>query len=159
MNKIFKAFCRIYQATFHLALPLLPYRSPHVCQSVNDLADVLARLKAEAALLVTDQGVVNAGLAAPVEALLARCGVRCVRYDGTQPNPTVYNVEEALKLYHAGGCGCIIALGGGSAMDCAKGVGARVAYPKRSLRQLKGLLKVLRRIPALIAIPLSLIHI
>ena len=145
MNPICKFLCRVYQAAFHLALPLLPYRNP--------LEGTLKALHPSAALLVTDAGVIRAGLNAPVEALLARCGVRCVRYGGTQPNPTVHNVEEALKMYHESGCSCIIALGGGSAMDCAKGVGARVAYPKKTLRQLKGLLRVLRRIPPLIAIP------
>lgn len=153
MNPLYKVFCRIYQTAFHLALPVLPYRNPKVYESVDALDEVLTQWKPEAALLVTDKGVVNAGLTSTVEALLTRCGVRCIRYDGTQPNPTVCNVEDALKLYHEGGCGCIIALGGGSAMDCAKGVGARVAYPKKSLRQLKGLLRVLRRIPPLIAIP------
>lgn len=153
MNVILKAFCRVYQAAFHLALPVLPYRNPKVYESVDALDEVLTQLKPRSALLVTDKGVVSAGLTAPIEALLTRCGVRCVRYDGTQPNPTVRNVEEALKMYREGGCSCIIALGGGSAMDCAKGVGARVAYPKKTLRQLKGLLRVLRRIPPLIAIP------
>lgn len=153
MNPLYKAFCRVYQGAFRLAQPVLPYRSPKVYESVDALDEVLTRLKPEAALLVTDKGVVSAGLTASVEALLTRCGVRCVRYDGTQPNPTVRNVEDALSMYHEGGCGCIIALGGGSAMDCAKGVGARVARPKKTLRQLKGLLRVHRRIPPLIAIP------
>ena len=43
----------------------------------------------------------------------------------------------------------IIAFGGGSAMDCAKAIGARVAYPSKSLEKLKGLLKVRKKIPLL----------
>ncbi|MGN0794233.1 MAG: iron-containing alcohol dehydrogenase [Aristaeellaceae bacterium] len=153
MNGWEKAFCRVYQAAFRIALPVLPYRSPKVYESVEALEEIMSDLEPSAALLVTDRGVVSAGLSARVEEKLAGCGVKCVRYDGVQPNPTIRNVEEALQMYHEGNCRCILALGGGSAMDCAKGVGARVACPNRTLRQLKGLLKVLRRIPPLIAIP------
>jgi len=74
-------------------------------------------------------------------------------YDGTVPNPTTNNVAEALQLYHEHQCDCIIAFGGGSAMDCAKATGARVARPKKSLAKMKGILKIRKRIPLLIAIP------
>ena len=85
--------------------------------------------------------------------LLAQQGIRCVVYDGTCANPTVENIEQARALYLSEGCRALIAFGGGSSMDCAKAVGARIAYPKKSLDQLKGLLRVLRQIPPLIAIP------
>ena len=62
-------------------------------------------------------------------------------------------MEEARELYLQEGCRCLIAFGGGSSMDCAKAVGARIAYPNRSLDQLKGLLRVWRKLPTLIAIP------
>lgn len=88
-----------------------------------------------------------------MEELLKKSGVRCVVYDKTCANPTVHNVEEARELYVSEKCEGIIAFGGGSSMDCAKAVGARIAYPKKSMGQLKGLLKVLRKIPTLIAIP------
>ena len=74
-------------------------------------------------------------------------------YDKTRPNPTVDNVEEAYSLYREKGCGCLIAVGGGSSMDCAKAVGARAAYPKKSIGEMKGVLKVLRPLPTLIAVP------
>lgn len=79
--------------------------------------------------------------------------MRYAVYDKTQPNPTVANVEEALKMYHKNGCDALIAIGGGSSMDCAKAVGARVAYPKRSVNKMGGILRVLRKLPTLIAIP------
>ena len=71
----------------------------------------------------------------------------------TKPNPTVDNVEEAKRMYIKEKCECLIAFGGGSSIDCAKAVGALVAYPEKNLDQLKGLLKVQRKIPMLIAIP------
>ena len=76
---------------------------------------------------------------------------RSTRHDA--PNPTVQNVEEARTLYIRENCEALIAFGGGSSMGCAKAVGARIAYPKKTLQKMKGLLRVLRRIPPLVAIP------
>ena len=147
------AFCRAFQTAFRLALPLLPYRDPEIIPSLVDLARVFTKEKMKRTLVVTDAGIVRNGLVSPLERVLAENGVDCVIYDGTQPNPTVLNVEDALALYRARGCDSLIAIGGGSAMDCAKAVGARVAHPRKSLRQMKGILRVLRRLPTLIAIP------
>ena len=63
------------------------------------------------------------------------------------------NVEQALEQYHREGCQALIAIGGGSSMDCAKAVGARIARPRTPLGKLKGTLRVWRRLPTLIAIP------
>ncbi len=153
MHTVYKAFCRIYQGVFRLALPFLPYREPKCFDSVDDLLPLMRSLKPSAALLVTDRFLRQSGLTQSIEKVLLTAGVNCVIYDETQPNPTVKNVEDARKLYVENNCGCLIALGGGSAMDCAKGVGARIAYPRKTLSQLKGLLRVLKPIPPLIAIP------
>ncbi|MBQ9151030.1 MAG: iron-containing alcohol dehydrogenase [Clostridia bacterium] len=148
-----KLGCRIFQTAFRAALPVLPYREPTVIPSCAALGEVLHKEKAASVLVVTDRGIIQNGLLAPLEASLRQSGVTYAVYDGTRPNPTVSNVEEALALYRAHGCDALVAIGGGSAMDCAKAVGARVAYPKRTLQSLKGVLRVLRRIPLLIAVP------
>lgn len=136
-----------------MALPFLPYREPKIVRSCATLGDALSNEKIKSVLIVTDQGIVNAGLVKPVQKALEKAGVSYTIYDRTQPNPTVNNVEEALCLYRKYHCEGLIAIGGGSSMDCAKAVGARVAYPKKSLDKLKGMLRVLRRLPTLIAIP------
>ena len=74
-------------------------------------------------------------------------------FDKVVPNPTTAVVEEALSLYKENNCDSLIAIGGGSSMDTAKAVGARIANPKKSLKQMKGILKVIHKIPLLIAIP------
>ena len=74
-------------------------------------------------------------------------------YDKTVANPTTANVEEALKQYLENGCNAIIGFGGGSSMDCAKAVGARVVKPKQSLTKMQGILKVHKKLPLLIAVP------
>ncbi len=153
MNIASKAFCRIFQFCFHMALPVLPYREPKVYNSIDDIVEVLKHQNTKSVLLVTDKGIRGNGITAYLEKLLADNGIRCAVYDKTNANPTVHNVEEARDMYLKEKCECLIAFGGGSSMDCAKAVGARIAYPKRTLNQLKGLLRVLRRIPTLIAIP------
>lgn len=153
MNPLMKCCCRTYQMAFRLAMPLLPYREPERFDGIRDLPPLLERLGIRSVLLVTDRPLREAGVTRPLEELLERSGIRCTVYDGTRANPTVRNVEEALKEYLEGDCQGLIAFGGGSSMDCAKALGARVAYPGRSVNQMKGLLRVLRPLPPLIAIP------
>ena len=153
MNPTSKTFCRTYQFAFHAALPLLPYREPKIFNSIDSLASLLNQLHVHSVLLVTDPVLKSSGITAPLEALLKDNNIHCAVYDKTCSNPTVKNVEEARKLYLEEKCECLIAFGGGPSMDCAKAAGARIAYPKKSLNQLKGLLRVLRKIPTLIAIP------
>lgn len=147
------AFCRVFQTAFKLALPLLPYREPEIASSCSELGNVFKKENICSVLIVTDKGIVNNGLVAPLEKVLNENGVAYTVYDNTLPNPTVQNVEEALAIYNQNRCDSLIAIGGGSSMDCAKALGARVAYPKRTVGQMKGILRILRRLPTLIAVP------
>lgn len=153
MNLVAKVGCRIFQFAFHLALPFLPYREPEVYYNTELIVELLKKRGIRSVLLVTDAGLRKGGSTARLEKLLETKQIKYAVYDKTQANPTVHNVEEALELYRRENCECLIAFGGGSSIDCAKAVGARIAYPKKSLNQLKGLLRVLRKIPTLIAIP------
>ena len=153
MHPAYQIFCRIFQFTFHLALPFLPYREPVRSTRLSDIVKPLDEQGIRSVLLVTDRALREGGITAPLEAILAEQGIRTAIYDRTRQNPTVRNVEEAFALYRKAGCEGLIAFGGGSSIDCAKAVGARVAYPNKSLDQLKGLLRVIRKIPTLIAIP------
>lgn len=153
MNIFAKIYCRVFQTAFRMALPVLPYREPEIIRSCAEIGKVAKKEKISSVLIVTDKGIVNNGLVDPVVAALQASGVSYYIYADTQPNPTVQNVEDALQAYHANHCDALIAIGGGSSMDCAKAVDARVAYPKRTVNQLGGKLKVWRKLPTLIAIP------
>lgn len=153
MNIASRIFCRIFQAGFRLALPVLPYREPKIVNSCAALKNVFEKEKITSVLVVTDKGIVSNGLIAPLEKVLLENGVKFTVYAETQPNPTVANVEAAFDLYRKNNCDCLIAVGGGSSMDCAKAVGARVAYPKKTVGQMKGVLRILRSLPTLIAVP------
>lgn len=76
---------------------------------------------------------------------LDEAGISYTVFNHIGANPTSDMVEEGVKLYHEKGCQAIIAFGGGSPMDCAKGIGARIARPNKSIVQLQGLLKVFKK--------------
>jgi alcohol dehydrogenase class IV len=144
---------RTIQTAFRFAIPFLPYREPKILYSCDGILDVLSACKTVSALIVTSAGCEKRGQIAPTVYALKQNNCRYAIYNETQPNPTVKNVEEALKIYQENSCDTVIAIGGGSAIDCAKGVCARVAYPKKTLNSLAGVMKVRRKIPVLIAIP------
>lgn len=148
-----KIYCRTFQTAFRMALPVLPYRNPKQLGNIEDLSKLLQKKEIKSVLLVTDGGIRAAGLTTPLETALVQKGICCIVYDKTVANPTTENVEEARVLYLKAGCQAIIGFGGGSSMDCAKGVGARIVKPKQSLAKMKGILKVHKRLPLLIAIP------
>ena len=139
-----KIGCRIFQLGFRAALPILPYREPTIVSHCGALSAVFAKEKSKSVLIVTDRGIVKNGLVAPVEAVLLKVGIPYAVYDETSANPTVENVEAALRMYRRNHCNTLIAIGGGSAMDCAKAVGARVVYPKKSLAKMAGILRPLK---------------
>lgn len=153
MNILKKLWCRTFQLGFRIAQPILPYREPKILNAIEEIPLVLKEEKIQSVLLVTDAFLRKSGATASLEKILMDAGIHLAVYDKTQPNPTVNNVEEAKSLFIKENCKCLIALGGGSAMDCAKAVGACIARPKKNLNQLQGVLRVLKKIPTLIAIP------
>ena len=153
MRPLKKIYCRVFQGVFRLALPVLPYRNPEILRRLGDVPPQLKEKNIRRVLMVTDKNLRSLGLTAPLEEALSETGIFCAVYDQTVPNPTVRNAEEARKMYLDNGCEAVIAFGGGSPMDCAKALCARIARPKRSLLQMKGLLKVGRATPLLIAVP------
>jgi alcohol dehydrogenase class IV len=148
-----KIYCRAFQSCFKLALPILPYRNPKILNDVKQIPDVLIKNHCDSVLIVTDKTIMSFGLTKRLEHALKKKNIHYAIYDKTVPNPTTENVSEALKMYTHNNCQALIGFGGGSSMDCAKAVGARLANPDKSLGDMKGILKVGRRIPLLIAVP------
>ena len=153
MNRFRKMYCRTFQTVFKIALPFLPYRKPKIVGSVKALPEILKKRRCENVLIITDTGIRKLGLTQRLEKVLAKNEIPYTIYDRTVANPTTENVAEAVELYRANDCRAIIGFGGGSSMDCAKATGARIAKPHQSLAKMKGILKVHKRLPLLIAIP------
>jgi alcohol dehydrogenase len=78
---------------------------------------------AHKALVVTDPGVIRAGWAEMALTSLDSEGIPWEVFQGVSPNPREYEVAAGVDLYHEAECDIIVAVGGGSPMDCAKGIG------------------------------------
>ena len=156
MNIFYKMYCRAFQAVLKQLIKLMPWRKPELLQFENGAAGLASFVKSkgiEKVLVVTDGNLMKLGLCAPMLEAMEKEGVKAAVYDKVVANPTIDNVEAALALYNESGAQGIIAFGGGSPMDCAKGVGARVARPKKSIPKMKGILKVVKKMPPFFAIP------
>ena len=153
MNKAYAFFCRAYQTVFRAALPILPYREPVQLDGLASIVPLLTEKEISSVLLVTDASVRALGLTGGLEDALKAASVACAVYDKTVPNPTIANIEEGRALYLSAHAQAIIAVGGGSVMDCAKIIGARIAKPRQPVQRMGGLLRILRRTPLLIAAP------
>ncbi|MDR3292624.1 MAG: iron-containing alcohol dehydrogenase [Clostridiales bacterium] len=148
-----KCYCRVFQKGFYVACYLLPWRRPEVADTLKQVPALFKAHGIDKVLLVTDKGIRSLGLVDGLLGDLKAADVACTVYDGTIPNPTINNIEEGLKLYNENGCKGIIAFGGGSSMDCAKIIGARAVKPNKTVPQIKGLLKVRRKLPFFAAVP------
>lgn len=153
MNIFKKIYCRVFQTGLKLSLPFLPYRTPTILNSTRAVADILRERAIDSVLLVTDKGIRNLGLLDEMLANLDAQKIAYTIYDETVANPTTENVEAARERYLQNYCRAIVGFGGGSSIDCAKAVGVRIARPKKTLAQMKGILKVFKRLPLLIAVP------
>jgi alcohol dehydrogenase len=89
---------------------------------LKDAADSIQAQGFKKGLIVTDQVLNKIGVVAQVQALLTERDVQTAVFDGTQPNPTIGNVEQGLKILSDNQCDFVISLGGGSPHDCAKGI-------------------------------------
>ena len=153
MNVFKKIYCRAFQFCFKAAIPILPYRKPELLHSVDEVPGIIKKEGSDKVLVVTDATLNKLGLLDNLYKALADNNIPYFVYDKTVANPTTDNVYEALSIYKANKCNALIGFGGGSSMDCAKAVGVLAARPNKTLDDLKGILKVHKKLPLLIAVP------
>ena len=94
------------------------------------LHEVIQRLGKKKALVVTDKGLIQFGVAKMVTDVLDEAAVAYDVFSEVKPNPTVKNVQDGVAAFKASGADLLVAIGGGSAMDTAKGIGIVVANPE-----------------------------
>ena len=156
MNSAYKAFSRAYQQTFRVAMCTFNWDEPEMLEgpgAIRRLPEFIKKKGLKKVLIVTDKGLMGIGLLNSLFEEMAKAGVDYVVYDGTQPNPSIENIEDARKLYVDNGCEGVIAFGGGSPMDCAKAAAARVTNPKIPVKKMRGVLKLVHKLPPLFAVP------
>jgi alcohol dehydrogenase class IV len=111
--------------------------------SLAELPDAVARLGGQRVLLVTDRGVVAAGLCEQVESVLSQAGVTVERFDQVEPDPRMEIAEACRDAARAAACEVLIGLGGGSSLDIAK-VAAVLVTNQGPLSELVGIDRVPR---------------
>ena len=156
MLSITKAYYRGYQAVMRAVIKIANIKEPElVCGpgSLEKLPGILKEAGIERILVVASHSMMKSGGLGGFFKRLEADGISSSVYDRVQPNPSIDNIEDCLKAYNEGGSGAIVAIGGGSPIDCAKVVAARVACPGRPIRALRGYLKVRGRLPPLYAVP------
>lgn len=96
----------------------------------KELPEVLSRMGVKKALVTSDKGLIKVGTTKMVTDVLDEMGFPYEIYSEIKPNPTVTNVKQGVDAFKASGADCIIAIGGGSSMDTAKGIGIVANNPE-----------------------------
>jgi alcohol dehydrogenase class IV len=103
-------------------------------------------------MLVTDAGLVEAGWAGELEGQLKDAGLECVVYGAVTPNPKDHEIMAGAAVYQERGCDALVAVGGGSVLDCAKGIGVVTACGGHIL-DYEGVDTIERPLPPMVCVP------
>lgn len=118
---------------------------------VSEVGKQARNIGGSKALVVSDKLLVEIGTTGNVVKLLQNENIDVVVFDGALPNPTVENVHHGLDVYQKEKCDVIVAVGGGSPIDCAKGIGL-VATNGGSVKDYEGLDQSKNAMPPFIAV-------
>lgn len=155
-SALYRFACRAFQKAFFVGVHFMPWREPQILHGAGSLKELPNHLKAnnvDSILLITDAFLSKTEHFQNIQKYLKEAGIKYAVYDQTIPNPTIDNINDATRLYKKNKCNGLLAFGGGSSIDCAKGVGIRIARPWTPLTLMRGTLRVLKKIPYLVAVP------
>ena len=120
----------------------------------KELPGVVERLGFKKALVVTDKGLMQFGVAKMVLDVMDEAGIAYDIFDDVKPNPTVTNVKSGIEACQKAEADFIVAIGGGSSMDTAKGIGIVVNNPEFSdIVSLEGIADTKKKSLPIIALP------
>ncbi len=154
---IFKNCCyRIYQCVLLNIMHMVKYNNKAVSKK-GAVYYIPALLRKQGitgnVLVITGPHIVKTALFQRITSVFKEKGISCVIFSGTGAETETGGIEKARKLYIAKKCNAIIAIGGGSVIDCAKAAAAGVARPGKRITRLAGYQKVRRKIPVIVAVP------
>ncbi|MDD1781093.1 iron-containing alcohol dehydrogenase [Enterovibrio sp. ZSDZ35] len=146
---------KTYMKALKIAARVIPIPRPTLftgADSAEQLCEAIGLMNFKKLLVVSDQPLVDIGIVGKIEEYLSKRGVEYTVFSHVTPDPTYSQAELGLDLYRRNGCDGILAIGGGSPIDCAKVIAARVTNNK-SIKRLAGLLRVWRTPAPLFVIP------
>ena len=120
--------------------------------AAEQVGEQAKRLGGEKALVVTDPGISKLGYADGTVKQLNAVGIGASIFEDVTPDPTLQNVNDGLKQYRSEGCNLIVSIGGGSAIDCGKGIAVKLTNDA-PLAEYMGVNKIPNPGASLIAIP------
>jgi len=130
-----------------------PTRMVHAIGALSALGDEAASLKVKRPLVVTDQGIVKAGLLDEALNPLRSAGLDPVTYAEVRANPGITLVDAGARYYKSERCDGLVAIGGGSSIDTAKGIGVVAVHGGSIVQYEWGKNPIHSRIPPLVAVP------
>ncbi len=120
----------------------------------EELAGEIQKRGFNKVFLVSDKSLVEAGVTAKVEEVLNKANVPYDLYDEIKPNPTIKNVTDGVEACRNSGADLIVAVGGGSSIDTAKGISIVMTNPDRAdIKSLNGASDTANRGLPIIALP------
>ena len=131
-----RLWCRTFQAVLKVGNYFMGYRMPHYLEGAGKIRELGAFLQEKGindVLVVTGAGMMRRGQVQPMLDGFDACGIRYTVQTYTAPDPTTDDVEAGYQTYRANGCRAIVAIGGGSRIDCAKGIAAKAVHPNRAV--------------------------
>ena len=150
-----KPYSRLRQFGFSLVMGLLPNNQVKL-QGANSVLQIPALLKKrhiDSILLATTKGTIKRGTLNPLLTALKDNAINVTVFTDIVPDPTTENASHGADAYRAGNCKAIVAVGGGSVIDCAKIIGALIVNPNKSVEQISGLMQIKKKTPYFIAVP------
>lgn len=153
---ITNVFARCFQKLLFFASSFLNWHEPtlhHGEGSLEKARDIIENSGMKKPLVVSGNIIRKTGLLLKLTAILDSSSIEYTVFTDVPSDPDIEDVELLKNAYISGSCDCIIALGGGSVLDCCKAAGARIGNPQKTVEKMRGLLKIRRRLPLLIAIP------
>lgn len=154
-NKLYTLSCRVVQFVIKKYMSTIKWRQPIVIKgqkSLLKIPDILEEKGIDNILFMVSRTILRSGALNELMNKMDERKITYTIYNQVSPNPTDIQAEKGFQLYTQNKCKGIVTIGGGSVIDCAKAVGARVVNPNKSMAQLMGM-KVKRDIPTLIAVP------
>ena len=118
----------------------------------SEVGEEAKLLNATKILIVADKGVIAAGVTKPVEESLKAAGIPFFYHDNLNSNPRIWQAEEGYEVAKKEGVDCLVAVGGGTSMDCAKTIGVLLTHGGK-VEDWVGVGKLQRRITPLICVP------
>ena len=131
----------------------LPTRIEYGVGVISKLGDELRLLKAQKVAIITDPGIIKAGLLDKITSILKEEKLLYNVFDGVDPNPKDRNVERGAQVVRSFGADAMVAIGGGSVIDCAKAIGVLVSHDGKRIKDFEGKTAVKKQILPFIAIP------